>query len=256
LTTKLRDSQRGTSDAGGVIGIILVLAVLVWIAAVLILPHMNMTNQEALGHRDAMYQIAREMELHQTDAETILEPRFDGSLDTFVNRKNFENVPYPDRDEVAAAISDMWCRQVSPGLLPTVHFRDVQTGSTLVTRGCVSQSSPDITGNYSGTVHNNTVNVDSTFEVQLIKTTNGVRGCMQVAMPLIGTGPVSGTLNDRNLVVDLAAPDVRIRFDGTRVGHSITGQYTVTTNRQTGTFTLHQDIPRVKIGFDPNNCPR
>jgi hypothetical protein len=254
--TKLRNSQRGSSDTGGVIGLLLLLAVLGWVAAVLILPHMNMTNQEALGHRDAMYRIAGELDLHQGDAETILVPLFDGSLDIFVNRKNFETVPYPDRDELAAAISDMWCRQVSSFLLPAVHFRDVQTGSTLATRGCAFQSSPDITGNYSGTVHNNTANVDSTFEVQLVKTTNGVKGCMQVALPLVGTGPVSGTLSDRNLVVDLAVPDVRILFTGTRVGHSITGNYSVTTNGQTGTFLLHQDVPRVKIGFDQSNCPR
>jgi len=233
----------------------LLLAMLMWIAAILILPHMNMTNQEALGHRDAMHEIAREMELHQSDTETILVPLFDGSLNIFVNRKNFESTPYPDRDEVASAISDMWCRQVSPLLLPAVHFRDVQTGSTLVTRGCAFQSSPDITGNYSGTVHNSTANVDSTFEVQLVESSKGVRGCMQVAMPLMGTGPVSGTLNGRNLIVDLAAPEVWIRFDGTRVGHSIIGHYAVTSNGQTGTFTLHQDVPRVKIGFDPSNCP-
>jgi hypothetical protein len=249
-------SEKGSSDAGGIIGFALLLAGLGWIAGVLGLPHMNMTNQEALGHRKEMSQITGELGLHRTDVETVLVPKFDGSLDIFINRAAFESVPYPDRDELAAAISDIWCNEISAFLLPAVHFRDVQTGSTLVTRGCVFQSSPDITGNYSGTVHNNTANMDSTFEVQLIKSTNGVRGCMQVAMPLVGTGPVSGTLNDRNLVVDLVAPNVRIRFDGTRVGHSITGHYTVTSNGQTGTFTLHQDIPRVKIGFDPNNCPR
>jgi len=249
-------TERGSSDAGGIIGILFLLAVLGWVAAVLILPHMNMTNQEALGHRDAMHQIAGEMELHQADAETILVPRFDGSLNIFVNRRDFENVPYPDRNEIAAGISDMWCQQVSPFLLPAVHFRDIQTGSTLITRGCVFQSSPDITGNYSGTVHNNTVNVGSTFEVQLVKSTNGVRGCMQVELPLVGTGPINGTLNDRSIVVGLTSPDVRILFTGTRVGHSITGHYTVSSNGQTGTFTLHQDVPRVKNGFDPSNCPR
>jgi hypothetical protein len=30
----------------------------------------------------------------------------------------------------------------------------------------------------------------------------------------------------------------------------------VTTNGQTGTFRIHQDAPRVAIGFDPHNCPR
>jgi hypothetical protein len=249
-------SEKGSSDAGSVIGIVLLLAVLGWIAAVLGLPHMRMTNQEALGHRDAMFQITSELGLHRTDVETILVPKFDGGLDIFINRAAFESVPYPDRDELAAAISDIWCNQVSTFFLPAVHFRDGRTGSTLVTRGCAFQSSPDIAGNYSGTVHNNTVNMDSTFEVQLVKATNGVKGCMQVSLPLVGTGPVSGTLNDRNLVVDLAAPSMRIRFDGTRVGHSVTGKYVVTTNGQTGTFTLHQDAPRVNIGFDPNKCPQ
>jgi len=248
-------SEKGSSDAGGVIGIVLLLAVLGWIAAVLGLPHMNATNQEALGHRDAMYQIIYELGRHRNAADTILVPKFDGSLDIFINRAAFESVPYPDRDELSAAISDIWCNQLSTFLLPAVYFRDIQTGSRLVTRGCLFESSPEITGNYSGTVHNNTVNVDSTFEVQLVKTTNGVKGCMQVEMPLVGTGPVSGTLNDRNFVLDLTSPNVRIRFDGTRVGHIITGHYTVTSNGQTGTFTLHQDVPRVDIGFDPGKCP-
>ena len=74
-------SEKGSSDAGGVIGIVMVLAVVVWIAAVLALPHMSMTNQEALGHRDAMYQIMAELGLHRTDVDTILVPKFDGSLD-------------------------------------------------------------------------------------------------------------------------------------------------------------------------------
>jgi hypothetical protein len=216
---------------------------------------MNTTNQEALDHRDAMYQITAELGLHRTDVETVLVPKFDGSLDIFINRAAFESVPYPDREELAAAISDIWCNQVSTFLLSAVYFRNVQTGSTLVTRGCLFQSSPDITGNYSGTVHNNSANLDALFEVQLVKTPDGVKGCMQVALPLVGTGPVSGTLSYRNFVLNLTSPELRIRFDGTRVGHSITGHYTVTTNGQTGTFTLHQDVPRVNIGFDPIKCP-
>jgi hypothetical protein len=248
-------SERGSSDAGVVVGFVLLMAVLGWIAAVLGLPHMNATNQEALDHRDAMNEITSELGLHRTDVETVLVPKFDGSLDIFTNRAAFESVPYPNRDELASAISDIWCNQVSSFLLPAVHFRDVRTGSTLVTRGCLFQSSPDITGTYSGTVHNNSANLDALFEVQLVKATNGVEGCMQVAPPLVGTGPVSGTLSDRNFVLNLTSPDLRIRFDGTRVGHSITGHYTVTTNGQTATFTLHQDVPRVNIGFDPIKCP-
>jgi hypothetical protein len=234
----------------------LLLAVLGWIAAVLGLPHMNMSNQKALAHRDAMHQITWELGLHRTYEDTILVPKSDASLGIFVNRATFESVPYPDRDELTATISGIWCDQVSTYLLPAAHFRDVRTGSTLVTRRCLFPSSPDIAGNYSGTVHNNTVNVDATFEVQLVEGVSGVQGCMQVAMPLVGTGPVSGTSNDRSLVLDLAAPGMRRRFDGARVGHSIRGHYTVTTNGQTGTFTLHKDVPWVNIGLGPSNCPQ
>ena len=248
-------AERGSSDAGGVIGIVLLLAVFAWIAAVLIFPHVKMPNQEASGHRDAMYQITTELGLHRADVDTILVPKFDGGMDIFIDRGALDSIPYPDRNELAAAISDIWCDQVSPVLLPAVHFRDVQTGSTLLTKTCAFQSSPDIAGEYSGTVHNNSVDRDALFEVQLVETGSDIRGCMQVEMPLVGTGPVRGTLRGRSAILNLTSPDVRIQFTGTRVGHSITGSYTVITNGQTGTFTLHQDVPRVKVGFDPQNCP-
>jgi hypothetical protein len=252
----MKRSENGPSDAGGVIGVVILLAGLAWIAAVLFLGDIKMGHDEAFGHRDAINQITTELGLHRVDVDTILVPKSDGGLDIFINRATFQSVPYPDRDELAAAISDIWCNQVSSVFLPFVRFRDVQTGSTLMTGHCAFQSSPDIAGEYSGTVHNNSANVDALFEVQLVEAASGVRGCMQVEMPLVGTGPVSGTPSGRSLILDLTASDVRIRFYGTRVGHSITGHYTVASNGQTGTFTLHQDVPRVKIGFDPNNCPR
>jgi hypothetical protein len=252
----MKRNESGTSDAGGVIGVVILLAGLAWIAAVLFLGHIKMGHDEAFGHRDAINQITTELGLHRVDVDTILVPKFDGGMDIFINRGAFESVPYPDRDELASAISDIWCNQVSSVLLPAVHFRDVQTGSTLVTRHCVFQASPGVAGDYSGTVHNNSANVDALFEVQLVEAASGVRGCMQVEMPLIGTGPVNGTSTGRSVVLNLNAPDLKISFSGTRVGHAIMGHYTVTSNGQTGTFTLHQDLPRVKTGFDPSNCPR
>ena len=254
--TTLRDSQRGASDAGSAIGIVLLVAGLVWIAAVVLSSHIKMGHDEAFGHRDAINQITIELGLHRANVDTIFVPKSDDGLDIFIDRTTFESVPYPDRDEFAAAISDIWCNQISSVLLPAVHFKDVQTGSTLLTEYCAFQSSPDLAGEYSGTVHNDSANENALFEAQLVESTNGVRGCMQVAMPLVGTGSVSGISSGRSLILDLNASDVRIKFYGTRVGNSITGHYTVTSNGQTGTFALHQDVPRLKIGFDVNNCPR
>jgi len=172
-------TERGSSDTGSVIGVVILLAGLAWVAAVLFLGHIKMVHDEAFVHRDATNQITTELGLHRITVDTVLGPKFDGGLDIFINRETFESVPYPDRDELAAAISDIWCNQVSYALLPVVHFRDIQTGSTLLTGHCAFQSSPDVAGEYSGTVHNNSANVDALFEVQLVEAANGVRGCIK-----------------------------------------------------------------------------
>src|SRR5579863_1692614 len=142
-------TERGSSDTGSVIGVVILLAGLAWVAAVLFLGHIKMVHDEAFVHRDATNQITTELGLHRITVDTVLGPKFDGGLDIFINRETFESVPYPDRDELAAAISDIWCNQVSYALLPVVHFRDIQTGSTLLTGHCAFQSSPDVAGEYS-----------------------------------------------------------------------------------------------------------
>jgi hypothetical protein len=248
-------TERGSS-AGSVIGVVLLLALVAWFAGILFLDNIKMGYDEAFRHREAASEIMHELGLHGVATEAILIPKFDNSLNIYVNSAGFEGVPYPDRYELVAAVADVWCSQVSGDLLPVVRFRDVRTGSDMFTRRCLFKPSPDLAGRYSGTVHNNTVNQDAPFEVQLVQADNAVRGCMQVEMPLIGTGPLSGSSTERNIVLNLNAPDVKITFSGTRLGHSITGRYTVTSNGQTGTFTLHQDVPRLDFGFNSSNCPR
>ena len=253
-STGKRD-ERGTSG-GGVVFAVLVLAGLAWFAAVLILGHVKMGFDETSTHREAANEVFSELGLHGAAVDAILVPKFDSSLDVFVSSGAYEIVPYPDRDELVAAVADIWCNQVSSALLPVVRFRDLRMGSTLLSKRCVFLSSPELAGKYSGTVHNNTANLDARFEVQLVETASSVHGCMQVEMPLIGSGPINGTSTGRSVVLNLNAPDVKIAFNGTRVGHSITGHYTVTSNGQTGTFTLHQDVPRVDFGFNPGRCPQ
>jgi hypothetical protein len=133
----------------------------------------------------------------------------------------------------------------------------VRTGSTLSSRRCVAEPSPELAGKYVGTVHNNNSNLDAPFSIQLVRSSDdGVLGCMEVQMPLIGTGPVTGSSKERNILLNLNAPNLKITFTGTRVGHSIDGNYTVTTTGETGKFTLHQTLPRVDFTFNPSNCPQ
>jgi len=97
-------ADKGSSSAGGVIGVVLLLAVLVWATGVMVSPHWNMAHDEVLRYRDVINQVNDELSLHRIAAGTILVPRYDDSLDVFVSRSAYQSVPYPDRDELAGAI--------------------------------------------------------------------------------------------------------------------------------------------------------
>jgi hypothetical protein len=123
------------------------------------------------------------------------------------------------------------------------------------------QISAIATGSYSGTVHNKTADKYATFNVQMIASNDTIKGCMQVALPLFGTGPIAGNQNGDDFQFDLNGRFVQIHFDGTRVGHTIKGKYVVTGNpngQEIGDFSLHQDSVRVTLphNSDLDHCPR
>jgi hypothetical protein len=252
---------RGSGTAG-VFGVIVVLVGLAWLSAVFILPYYKMDYADERIHRDAMNRVSAEMQFHLSDASsTVLVPMRDDGLDIFLTRSSFESVPYPDRDNFTLAVADLWCGNISSGFLPSVRFRDIRSGKVLTRHLCEFHSAPDPTGSYSGVVHNKTADLDATFSVQMVAPNDAVHGCMQVATPLFGTGPIVGTLNGRKFQFDLNNPGMHIRFDGLRDGLTVRGTYVVTGNAngpQTGEFTLHQDSIRVMVpnGSDLDHCPR
>lgn len=250
------------NGTGCLIGIIVVLVGLAWLGAIFALPHYKMDYADAKSHGDAMAQVSFEVQYHLVDTTNmVLVPRLDGGLDIFVTQSSFESVPYPDRDEFVLAVTDIWCENVSSAFLPSVRFRDIRSGEVMGRKLCDFASSPDPAGNYSGTVHNKTADLRASFDLQMIAPNNTIKGCMQVGSPLIGTGPIIGTLNGGKFRFDLNEPGMHIRFEGTRSGHTVKGEYVVTSNlngRQTGEFTLHQDSIRVTVpnGYDLDRCPR
>jgi hypothetical protein len=244
---------------GCVIGVLLALAGLAWLTAVFVLPHYKMGYAEERNRSRETIQVSNEMQLHLADpSDVVLVPLLDESLDIFLSRFSFESVPYPDRDNFTLAVADIWCKEHTPLFFPSVRFRNIRSGAVMARRMCALSSSPEATGTYSGTVHNKTADEYASFKVEMIGPNNMIKGCMQVAAPLVGTGPITGRINGRSFDFQLNTTGMNIHFNGTRTGHTVEGSYVVTSNGQTGDFNLHQDSIRVMMPYDTDldRCPR
>ena len=92
-------------------------------------------------------------------------------------------------------------------------------------------------GTYVGTVHNQTVNLSSTFTVVLHRTKAGaLEGCMEVRPPLYGSGALHGSISGSHL--DFVVADLTFRGDASK--NEIAGSYVVAlqNGQQVGNFRL------------------
>jgi hypothetical protein len=105
-----------------------------------------------------------------------------------------------------------------------------------------SSNAPNLTiasvsGTYVGTVHNQTVNLSSSFAAVLHQTKSGtLEGCMEVQPPLYGSGALHGSMQGSR--VDFVVADITFRGDASTSG--IAGSYVVTRQEgnQSGEFHL------------------
>ncbi len=94
-----------------------------------------------------------------------------------------------------------------------------------------------VSGTYIGTVHNQTVNLSSTFTVALHQTKAGLLdGCVEVKPPLYGSGALTG--NVRGSHVNFVVADIAFQGDASK--SEIAGSYVVTRQggNQLGDFYL------------------
>jgi len=94
-----------------------------------------------------------------------------------------------------------------------------------------------VSGTYVGTVHNQTVNLSSSFATVLHQTNGGaLEGCMEVQPPLYGSGALHGSMQGSH--VDFMVADITFRGDASTSG--IVGSYVVTRQEgnQLGEFHL------------------
>jgi hypothetical protein len=55
----------------------------------------------------------------------------------YVNRRVYEDLPYPDRTQVVEVIGKVWCKNVGQILAPRVNIYDIRSGDKLAGYYCV-----------------------------------------------------------------------------------------------------------------------
>ena len=100
-----------------------------------------------------------------------------------------------------------------------------------------SSATNGVSGVYAGTVHNQTVNLSSSFNVKILRPGAGaLGGCVEIKPPLVGSGALRGSI--RGTRVNFVVSD--IAFQGTASKNVITGTYVVSRpdGQQLGDFRL------------------
>jgi hypothetical protein len=115
-----------------------------------------------------------------------------------------------------------------------------------------------LTGQFGGIVHNQSVNLSAELGI-VVRDDDGIlSGCMGVAAPLFGSGPLTGFVVDDDVSFAVTSSIGKITFTGHRSGKSITGNYAVeheSRPAEEGTFTLEKGTSKgLSKDFDTANC--
>ena len=136
--------------------------------------------------------------------------------------------------------------------------------ATTSTADAIPQQDPrteksSLTGEFGGIVHNQTVDSSAEFGILVLDEQGILTGCMGVAQPLFGSGPLEGFVSDSEVTFIVTSAIGKITFSGRGGNASITGTYTVERSdgtEQQGTFTLQRTSSKGPAkGFDSSHCP-
>ncbi len=109
------------------------------------------------------------------------------------------------------------------------------TGGTGTT---TTSSFPNVAGTYSGTVQNTTANETSDITLTLVQSQGQLTGNLVIAPPLVGSGPVVGTITKSGTLTFTVKNDTYgsvIDFTGTQQSDgSLSGTYTVEVTNEQG----------------------
>lgn len=155
------------------------------------------------------------------------------------------NIPYTDnRNRPSPVAAPTYSpAAVVPPTSPTVVAPNTPSlkGTDVQVQPSRQPALSSLSGEYAGSVHNQTAARSAAFEIKLRNSSGTLSGFMSVKPPLYGSGDLMGTVGGKGLTFTVKSDIGTIVFTGAYEGDQITGTYTVqhpAGGQEFGTFRL------------------
>jgi S1-C subfamily serine protease len=174
-----------------------------------------------------------------------------------------QNLNFAISSEYLQPLLDEHLHYTLQQIQPTPRARQAANGLTASDGEKVSdpqeQKPWPFTGQFAGTVHNDTADISADFALFIQDRSGDLNGCLAVLLPLGGSGPVAGSESGSSVSFVATSAGEKITFTGERAKDSIAGTYVVekgTGSEERGKFYLKQTkILDKGSQLDFANCP-
>lgn len=140
-TKKPKPSAERTAIGSLLFGITMVAVALVmsiWLFVAIIAPKLPASKSNLVKSERAAYLSAMALRNFLPGHDVRIERRFAYNLNLYIDRKPFEDIPYPDRKLVMAKIGRLWCNNIIEyQWLARVGVFDIRSGERLSRYVCV-----------------------------------------------------------------------------------------------------------------------
>jgi hypothetical protein len=137
---KKREPSAGKKKIGGLlIGIATVsiaLVMVTWLFVVIIAPNFPASRSSLTKSERAAHLTALALRNFLPGHDVRIERLFAYNLKLYVDRKSFEDIPYPDRNVVTERMGRLWCDNIEHPWLGRVGVFDIRSGDRLATHVC------------------------------------------------------------------------------------------------------------------------
>lgn len=150
-------------------------------------------------------------------------------------------------------------RQIQPAPRTQQKASERTTSNVGVDAESQKQQWGPFTGQFAGTVHNDTADISGGFALFVQDESGDFRGCIAVLRPLGGSGPITGSVSGEDITFVATSAGEKITFTGKRSKGSIAGNYLVekeTGSEEDGEFKASRKrILHDTSQLDFANCP-
>ena len=138
-TKKREPSARKNKIGGLLIGIATVsiaLVMVTWLFVVIIAPNFPATRSSLTNSERAASLTALALRNFLPGHDVRIERLFAYNLKLYIDRKSFEDIPYPDRNDIIEKMGRLWCDNIGQPWLGRFGVFDIRSGKRLTTHVC------------------------------------------------------------------------------------------------------------------------